>query len=379
MTETTRPLECIAARTLYMALELSAKTWRLALTTDRGERPRHYTVESGDLRAVQDRLARARTQWGLPASTPVVSCYEAGRDGFWIDRALTALGVRNVVVDATSIERDRRAKPVKTDRVDAERLLELLVAWAAGRKRLRSVRVPSVADEDARQADRELATLKGVRTTITNRITALLVTQGIRLRITPAKTLDVPTLRGWDGAPLGPGLCGRLTREVAELAAVRARIAGLERARRAGIEAAATPAAQQMARLVQLRGIGANGASRLVVEFFAWRAFRNGREVGALAGLAPTPYQSGASMREQGISKAGNGRVRTMAIELAWCWLRFQPQSALARWFEARFGSGSKRHRRIGIVALARKLLIGLWRYLDAGLVPDGAIVTPTA
>jgi transposase len=166
---------------------------------------------------------------------------------------------------------------------------------------------------------------------------------------------------------------------MAELVAVRARIAGLERARRAGIEAAATPAAQQMARLVQLRGIGANGASRLVVEFFAWRGFRNGREVGALAGLTPTPYQSGASMREQGISKAGNGRVRTMAIELAWCWLRFQPQSALARWFEARFGRGSKRHRRIGIVALARKLLIGLWRYLDAGLVPDGAIVTPTA
>jgi transposase len=362
-----------------MALELSAKSWRLALTTDQGERPRHYTVESGDLRAVHDRLARARAQWGLPATTPVVSCYEAGRDGFWIDRALTALGVRNVVVDATSIERDRRAKAVKTDRVDAERLLELLVAWAAERKRLRIVRVPSVADEDARQADRELATLKGVRTTIMNRITALLVTQGIRLRITPAKTLDVTTLRGWDGAPLGPGLCGRLTREMAELVAVRARIAGLERARRAGIEAAATPAAQQMARLVQLRGIGANGASRLVVEFFAWRGFRNGREVGALAGLTPTPYQSGASMREQGISKAGNGRVRTMAIELAWCWLRFQPQSALARWFEARFGRGSKRHRRIGIVALARKLLIGLWRYLDAGLVPDGAIVTPAA
>lgn len=254
MTDTTRQLECSAERTLYVAFELSAKTWRLALTTDRGERPRHYVVDSGDLVAVQERLGRARTQWGLAAATTVVSCYEAGRDGFWLHRCLIAQGLRNVIVDATSIERDRRAKAVKTDRVDAERLLELLV---------------------------------------------------------------------------------------------------------------------------QIRGIGVNGASRLVVEFFAWRAFRNGREVGALAGLTPTPYQSGASARDQGISKAGVARVRTMAVELAWGWLRFQPQSALAQWYALRFGHGSTRHRRIGIVALARKLLIALWRYLDAGVVPDGAIVTP--
>jgi transposase len=364
---------------LYVAFELSAKTWRLALTTDRGERARHYTVDSGDMRAVLDRLARARMQWGVAADTPVVSCYEAGRDGFWLHRWLTVQGVRNVLLDATSIERDRRAKAVKTDRVDAERLLELLVAWGQGRKRLRVVRVPSVAAEDARHADRELATQKGVRTTLRNRVTGLLVTQGIRLRVPASGQVNVAALRTWDGAPLGPGLCGRLRREIAALAAVRERIAALEAARRTVIAEAAPGAAQQMARLVQIRGIGVNGASRLVVEFFAWRAFRNGREVGALAGLTPTPYQSGTSAREQGISKAGNGRVRTMAIELAWGWLRFQPQSALAQWFAVRFGHGSPRHRRIGIVALARKLLIALWRYLDAGVVPDGAIVTPAA
>jgi transposase len=160
---------------------------------------------------------------------------------------------------------------------------------------------------------------------------------------------------------------------------MRARIASLERARETALTTAATPATAQMARLVQVRGIGANGASRLVVEFFAWRAFRNGREVGALAGLTPTPYQSGAVAREQGISKAGNARVRTIAIELAWCWLRFQPASALAQWYQARFGAGSRRQRRVGIVALARKLLIALWRYLDAGVVPDGAIVSAAA
>jgi transposase len=332
MTETTRPAQSTAAGSMYVAFELGNTKWRLAVTTDRGETPRHYVVDAGDVLTVLEKLQRARAQWGLPAGTPVVSCYEAGRDGFWLHRCLTAQGVRNVILDAASIERDRRAKAVKTDRVDAERLLELVVGWAQGRKRLRIVRVPSEAEEDARQADRELGTLKGVRTTITNRITGLLVAQGVRVRITAGTRLEVTTLRVWDGAPLGPGLCSRLTREFEELDAVTRRIALLERARRRAIEAQETPATEQMARLTQLYGIGANGASRLVLEFFAWREFKNGRQVGALAGLTPTPYQSGDMARDQGISKAGNWRVRTMAIELAWGWLRFQPACALAPW-----------------------------------------------
>jgi transposase len=159
------------------------------------------------------------------------------------------------------------------------------------------------------------------------------------------------------------------------LEAIDRRIAGLERERRQALKAPATAATQQMAQLMRLDGIGANGASRLVVEFFAWREFRNGRESGALAGLTPTPYDSGATRREQGISKAGNARVRTLAIELAWCWRRFQPESALTRWFERRFGGGSKRQRRVGMVAFARKLLIALWRFLETGEIPEGARV----
>jgi transposase len=263
--------------------------------------------------------------------------------------------------------------------VDAERLLALLRDWAEGRKRLRTVRVPSEAEEDARQAERELATVKGVRTAVRNRITSLLVAQGVRVRVPATKPLDPTTLRTWEGALLPAGLCGRLTREVADLMALTRRIAALQGARRQAIAAQATRATQQMAQLMTLAGIGANGSERLVVEFFAWRAFRNGREVGALAGLTPTPYQSGDLRRDQGISKAGNWRVRTMAIELAWCWLRFQPTSALARWYQIRFGHGSKRLRRIGIVALARKLLIALWRYLETGELPEGALVRATA
>jgi len=373
MPETTRPGECNAERTLLVAFELSATTWRLAVTTDRGEPPRHYVVASGEVGLVLERLARAKAQWGLPPGTPVRSGYEAGREGFWLHRALTAVGVHNVVLDASSIERDRRAKVVKTDRLDAVRLLEVLVAGTQGRKRLRVVRVPSEAEEDARHADRELGTLKGVRTTLRNRITGLLASQGVRQRVPASGRLAETALRRWDGQPLGDGLRARLAREVEELARIQARIQGLEADRRNALAHPTDTATEQMARLVQLRGIGANGASRLVVEFFAWRAFRNGREVGALAGLTPTPYQSGASAREQGISKSGNARVRAMMIELAWGWLRWQPQSALTQWYQRRFGGGSARQRRVGIVALARKLLIALWRYVAHGVVPDAA------
>src|SRR5512138_287555 len=372
MTETTRQAESTVKRTLYVSFELGQGKWKLAMTTDRGERVRHYTVEGGATAAVVEQVARAKAQWGLGADTRVVSCYEAGRDGFWLHRWLTAQGVLNLVVDPTSIERDRRAKAVKTDRVDAEQLLELLVAWSEGRKqRLRWVRVPSVAEEDARQADRELGAAKAVRTAISNRITGLLMAQGIRASVRGRGAVDVTALRTWDGAPLPAGLVGRLARDLTELENVRQRIAALERTRRDALTAPATPAARQMAQLTRLAGIGANGASRLVVEFFAWRRFGNGREIGALAGLTPTPYQSGTMRRDQGISKAGNARVRTMAIELAWCWLRFQPTSARTRWFQERFGGGRKRLRRIGIVALARRLLIALWRFLETGVLPD--------
>lgn len=375
MTETTRQAESTVVRTLYVAFELSQAKWKLAITTDRRERPRHYTVDGGDVAAALEKVERARRHWGLDATTRVVSCYEAGRDGFWLDRCLAARGVTNVVVNATSIARDARAKHVKTDRLDAERLLEVLMDGWEGRKVLPRVRVPSVADEDARHADRELGSAKGVRTAITNRITSLLIAQGLRVSAAAVRRQDLTTLRLWDGSPLPPGLTARLGRELEALDAVEHRIAGLEGERRQSLKAPATPAAQQMAQLMWLDGIGINGASRLVLEFFAWREFQNGRQIGALSGLTPTPYDSGATRREQGISKAGNARVRTLAVELAWCWRRFQPESALTRWFERRFGGGSKRQRRVGIVAFARKLLIALWRFLETGEIPEGARV----
>lgn len=375
MTETTRQPESTVVRTLYVAFELGQAKWKLAVTTDRRERPRHYTVDGGEVAAALEKVERARRHWGLSATTRVVSCYEAGRDGFWLDRCLAARGVTNVVVNATSIARDARAKHVKTDRLDAERLLEVLMDGWEGRKVLPRVRVPSVADEDARQADRELGSAKGVRTAITNRITSLLIAQGLRVSASAVRRQDLTTLRLWDGSPLPPGLMARIGRELEALDAVDHRIAGLERERRQALKAPATPAAHQMAQLMWLDGIGVNGASRLVLEFFAWRKFQNGRQIGALSGLTPTPYDSGATRREQGISKAGNARVRTLAVELAWCWRRFQPESALTRWFERRFGGGSQRQRRVGIVALARKLLIALWRFLETGAIPEGARV----
>lgn len=379
MTETTRQPQSTAVRTIYVAFELSLGKWRLAVTTDRRERARHYTVDGGDVTAALARVERARSHWGLPVGTAMVSCYEAGRDGFWLARCLAAHGVRTVVLDPTSIERDARAKHVKTDRLDAERLLALLIEGCEGRKRLREVRVPSVAEEDARQADRELAAAKRARTAITNRLTGLLITQGVRVCGARIQQAGLEAQRTWDGAALPAGLLARLTREIEERDRVTARIATLERERRQAIAAATSSATQQMAQLMRLPGIGANGASRLVVEFYGWRAFKNGREIGALAGLTPTPFASGGLTREQGISKAGHASVRAMAIELAWCWHRFQPASALSRWFDERFARGTKRQRRVGIVAVARKLLIALWRFLQTGELPEGAVVTAAA
>ena len=280
MTETIRQAESTVVRTLYVAFELANATWKLAVTTDRGERPRHYTVAAGDVAAAFVKLERARGQWGLPAAAEVVSCYEAGRDGFWLHRCLTAHGLLNVVVDPTSIERDARAKRVKTDRVDAERLLTRLVEWRERRKRLRVVRVPTVAEEDARQADRELATAKAVRTAIRNRMTGVLIAQGVRVALPAGRRVALAPLHLGDGSPLPPNVRARLEREDAAREAVQQRIVGLERARREAIAAQTTPTAAQTAQLMRLVGVGANGASRVVVECFGWRAFRNGREIG---------------------------------------------------------------------------------------------------
>jgi transposase len=358
-----------------VAFELSAGEWKLACAPSGGVAPRLRTLRGDARLEVARELAQARRHFGLAATAPVVSCYEAGRDGFWIHRYLTALGVRNVVVDAASIEVTRRARQVKTDRLDALRLLDLLVRAEAGRAAWRVVRVPPEAAEDARHVIRERRTVRADRTRVRNRLRGLLATQGVRLALRADFVTRLATARRWDGTPLGPGLQHRLTREWETLRAIEARLAVVE-PRPATRSQPAPPA---VAALQRLCGIGEAGAWTLGVEVLSWRTFRNRREVGSFLGLTPTPYASGTQRREQGISKVGPPALRALLIQLAWQWRRFQPRSALAQWYEARFAGGGPRARRIGIVALARKLWVALWRYVTQGVIPDGAVLKAAA
>jgi transposase len=292
----------------------------------------------------------------------------------WLHRYLLKEGIENLVVDSASIEVNRRAKRAKTDRIDVGKLLRMLIRYDIGEKKVWSVvRVPSVEAEDRRHLHRQLTTLKGDRTRHNNRIKGLLAGQGVRMPVQGDFLERLETVRLWDGSPLLFGLRSRLEREYACWQFVDQQIKELETERREMIRTAADPSVEQVRQLLLLRGLGENSAWLFVMEFFSWRDFRNRREVGSLAGLTSTPYQSGDEAREQGISKAGNCPVRAMAIEIAWSWLRNQPHSELSLWFQRRFAHGSKRVRKIGIVALARKLLIAFWRYLEAGEIPAGA------
>lgn len=360
------------ARTLYMAMELSHSKWRLAFGD--GAKRRHVTIKASDLAALGEALSKARARFQLPAGASVVSCYEAGRDGFWLHRYLESEGIANRVVDAGSIEVSRRKRRAKTDRIDADQLLDRLIRYHRGEPRVWSVvRVPSVADEDARQLHRERERLIKERTAHTNRLRGLLVSQGIRLAPRHDFLTRLEAVRLFDGRALPAELKAELVREHARLALVRRQLREIEALQTQRLKRADTAHAKQVAQLMILRGIGRVSAWVLVREFLGWRDFRNRRELAAAAGLTGTPYASGEHGREQGISKAGNRRVRTLLIELAWYWLRHQPGSELSRWFTARFAGGGKRLRRIGIVALARRLLIALWHYLKDGLVPAGA------
>ncbi len=297
----------------------------------------------------------------------------------WLHRYLLSIGVDNLVVDSASIEVNRRAKQAKTDRLDLGKLLTMLMRYEAGEKKVwHVVHVPSATVEDNRHLHRELADLKAQRTQHTNRIKGYLSNQGVCLDVAD----DFPELlaqqRLWNGDPLPAGLRARLLCEYQRFQLVQQQIKALEAERLEAIRHTAQPEAEQVRRLLRLRGIGINCAWLYVMEFFCWRAFRNRREVGALAGLTPMPHPSGEEAHELGISKIGNRHIRAMAIESAWIWLRYQPNSELSRWYQRRFGKGSKRLHKIGIVALARKLLIAIWRYLEFGTLPTGAVLKTT-
>ena len=360
-------------RVLYMAMELSDKQWKLVFS-DGGEKRRHETMEAGHRMELVEAIRKAKEKFDLSSEAKVVSCYEAGRDGFWLHRYLVSLGVENQVVNSSSIETNRRKRRAKTDRIDGVKLLTMLMRYWGGERGLWSVvRVPSVEDEEGRRLHRELASLNKERTRHRNRIRGLLVAQGLRLEPKGDFLKRLEKLTLWDGAPLPLEIKGELEREYQRLSLVEAQRRALEKTRKSRLRQAHTASVQRVVQLMGLRAIGPNCAWLLVMEFFAWRGFRNRRQLGACAGLTGTPYDSGGSKRDQGISKAGNRRVRTMMVEIAWLWLRYQPSSKLSRWFRERFAGGGARMRRVGIVALARRLLVALWRYLEDGVLPEGA------
>jgi len=369
--------------TIFVSIELSRKSWVVGMHTPLGDKIGLHTLGAGDSAALLDLIRRAAAKVERAVSGPVrvVSCYEAGYDGFWLHRVLEAAGIVNRVIDPASLQVNRRARRAKTDRIDARGMVRALMAWMRGEHQVFSaVRVPTPEDEDAKRTFRERQRLITERTGHVNRIKGLLATQGIYdfepLKGDPFERLK--TLHTATGDPLARRLSGELQRELRRLALVREVVAEVEAER----DAAFAPRAPQSARvgkirhLIRLRAIGPEFATGLVNEVF-YRDFENRRKLAGFVGLSPSPFASGSTVREQGISKAGPPRVRSLVIELAWMWLRYQPDSALSRWFRERVNGLKGRIKRIAIVALARKLLVALWRYLETGLVPDGAIVTP--
>ena len=361
--------------TLFMAFELSLKDWKLGFTIGLGQKPRRRKITAGDVQGLQKEIGLAKKRFKLPKTAEVVSCYEAGREGFWLHRYLVESGIKNNVVDSSSIEVKRRKRRAKADGLDVEKLLTMLVRYHYGETKVWSVaHVPSPEDEDRRQLHRELCTLKKEKGRTTNRIKGLLAAQGIRLNGAvdlSDKRLDA--MRLWDGSPLPPGLKDRLKREWPHVLFLKQQIHAVEAERKRLLKEENRPDLDQVRQLAGLYGIGVNGSWTLVQEFFAWREFENRGQVGSLAGLTPTPYQSGESNHELGISKAGNRYVRAIMVELAWAWVRHQPDSKLTQWYLKRWAEAGKRARKVGIVALSRRLLIDLWRYLETGVIPEGA------
>ena len=357
---------------LYMAMELSQNKWCLAFGT--GAKARHVTIDANDRPRLLEEIQKAKDKFGLLASTQVMSCYEAGRDGFWIHRFLEEQGIINIVIDSSSIKVDRKARRAKTDRLDAGKLLRQLIQHLRGEEKLQVARVPSEADEDRRRMHRERERLKKERTGHTNRMKSLLNLFGIKCKSKGRKTWEeyLESVPDWRGSLLPQYQKEELLREAKRLEVVEQQLKALESSMLEQLKTSDEVVYSQIQQLKNVKGIGDVSSWVLVMEWFGWRKFKNRREVGAAAGLVGTPYDSGESQREQGITKAGNYRIRALMIELSWSWLRYQPGSDLSKWFDERFNHG-KRSRKVGIVALARKLLIAIWRYIETGELPKGA------
>jgi len=376
MTTTTRQVESTVGGALYVAMELGAREWLLVMSDGTGAGQRRVRVAPGDGAAVARALRGARARFGMAADAPVRSCYEAGRDGFWPHRWVTARGVINLVVDSSSIEVPRRGGRVKTDRLDGEHLLRLLVRhWRGERSVWHVVQVPSVVAEEARHASRSLTTWQRERTRYRNRIHSLLALHGVRLRVDAHFPARLVAARDWAGAPLPPGVCARLMTTWRVWQAVDAERRAHRTAEQQAVRAAGTPMQARAAQLTRLAGIGTRSATILSDELFS-RDLRNRRQVGALAGLVSAHARSGTIRHDHGLAPGGLRAIKRIAVEIAWSWIRFQPRSALTQWYQQRFGGGGATTRRIGIVALARRVIIALWRYTTSGAVPAGAVLT---
>jgi transposase len=373
--------------TLYVSMELSDARWRLSMCASGERKVRRRVVKAEDLEGLFLEIEQSKRRLGLPAEAEVVSCYEAGRYGFVLHRALTARGWRNVVVNPSSLRVSRQGRRAKTDRLDADLLLRSLVRYEQGEEgEWTVVRVPSVEVEDEREPQRELDSLRIAANRERNQIEGLLLKSlGKKVAAVRVQKQGLGKLETLTGEALPERLRSRIGRALERLAAIEGQMREIRKAREERLREARArlragePVDEVAARVLRLETLGCVGTTTswlLVTELFAWRQLRNRRQVGRLVGLTGTPYDSGESSREQGIVKAGNRRVRRLIVEIAWLWVRYQPDSALTLWYRRRFLE-SRRHRRVGITALARRLLIALWRFCEQGIVPAGATLKP--
>lgn len=379
-TTTERAKTSAPSEALYMAMDLGSSSWTLAFSDGQpARRPRMRKITAGDLAALDGEVRMAKAKLGLEPSCSVRGCHEAGRDGFWVHRALADYGIDSVVVHPSSIEVARSKRRAKTDRIDARKMLALLVRHHQGEREVwKLVRVPEAKDEDDRRLSRERERLDAERVSLINCVKSLLALHGMKPAWKSAEAL-LPQLEDLR-SPAGRALPARSRREIERLLErlelVEEHRAQLQEERRAfAVDSLGSEGAKRIQSLLLLVGIGEAGAVDLTLEVFN-RDFNNGKQVGAFAGLTGTPHQSDRLVREQGISKSGRASLRKLMIQLAWGWQRFQPESELARWFHRRFGKG-RRNRRIGITALARRLLVALWRYVEHGEVPQGVRFKP--
>ena len=363
----------------FVAIELSKSSWVVGFQTPLSKQTSQYQLKACDAKPLLELIERVRIRigWQLGRPVEVMSCYEAGYDGFWLHRVLEAHGIHNHVLDPASLQVNRRARRPKTDRIDADRLVRALIRHLRGEPEACSVvRVPSPEQEDARRLHRERGRLIAERVAHVNRIKGLCASQGIYdyepMRKDRLQRLE--KLRTGDGRPLGPRLKAEIVREIKRLQCLLEMIATVEAERDAILESEKSRHlnADKIKMLAKLKAIGPEFSTTIVGEVL-YREFANRRQLGSYVGLASSPFRSGSLGRDQGISKAGNPKARAMMIELAWSWLRYQPDSALSRWFRERVGNLKGRPRRIAIVAMARKLLVALWRYLQTGVIPTGA------